>query len=193
MPTEIKKRNAGLVLGFVPLIVYGVLAAIPGIGIVTALAAAAVASVVFGYRDLRSRMLLSWANLLLFGFLLLVIGGLGIGWIVPFNSVVVYGSLAAVSFGSIVTGRPFTLQYAKQAIDRSFWESPVFIRANVVITGAWTAVFLAGFVLNVLALTGPLPGFFIAQLLSYGFIAAGILFTLWYPRYLRANQGMGRH
>lgn len=188
MPAEIKKGNAGLVLGFVPLIVYGVLAGIPGTGIVIALAAATVASVIFGYRDLRNRMLLSWANLLLFGCLLLAIGLFGMNWIIPFNSVLVYGALAAVSFGSILAGRPFTLQYARQVVDRPLWENPFFIRANIVITGAWTAVFFAGFVFNVLALAGPWPGFFVAQLLSYGFLAAGIVFTIWYPRHLRAKQ-----
>ena len=111
-------KSAGVVIGFVPLIVYGVLAGYPATGPVFALAVATVASVVLGYADLRNGMILSWANLGLFSGLLFGTGVLGMTWIIPYDSVLIYASLAAVTFGSMAVRKPFTLQYARGMVDR---------------------------------------------------------------------------
>jgi sterol desaturase/sphingolipid hydroxylase (fatty acid hydroxylase superfamily) len=44
---------------------------------------------------------------------------------------------------SIVIGRPFTIQYAKESVAPELWSSPAFIRKNYVISTAWAAAFLA--------------------------------------------------
>ncbi|TCR60638.1 hypothetical protein [Bosea sp. BK604] len=44
---------------------------------------------------------------------------------------------------SIAIGRPFTIQYAKESVAPAFWDSPEFIRKNVVISAAWACAFLA--------------------------------------------------
>lgn len=185
-------KSAGVVIGFVPLIVYGVLAGYPPTGPVPALAAATVASVVFGYADLRKRMILSWANLVLFAFLLLVTGLPGMSWIIPYNGVLIYASLAAVTFGSIVLGTPFTLQYARQMVDRELWENPLFIRVNVLMTGVWGGVFLVNFLLDAIALRESGGAAQEISILTYGVLGAGIVFTLWYPRHIQKKAAAGR-
>lgn len=42
---------------------------------------------------------------------------------------------------SIVIGRPFTLQYAREEVDASKWDHPLFKRANYVISTAWVVAF----------------------------------------------------
>src|SRR4051812_45362618 len=43
-----------------------------------------------------------------------------------------------VTLGSILIGKPFTLQYAREAVDAETLKVPGFIKANYIITGAWT-------------------------------------------------------
>lgn len=44
---------------------------------------------------------------------------------------------------SILIGRPFTLQYAKEKVPPTLWSSPEFLRKNYLISGVWAAAFLA--------------------------------------------------
>ena len=128
-------RNAGLFLGFVPLIIYGVLAGSSVFSVTMALAAATVATIVIGWTDLRKGMILIWANLVLFGCALIAIGIFGIVGVIPYMGVLIYAALAAVTIGSILVGMPFTLQYAREMVDKKLWENPFFIRVNILITG----------------------------------------------------------
>src|SRR5258708_39998591 len=49
-----------------------------------------------------------------------------------------------VSLVSILIRRPFTLQYALQAVDAETKKVPGFLRANYGITSAWTGLMLVG-------------------------------------------------
>ncbi|WP_327132710.1 hypothetical protein OG311_18580 [Streptomyces sp. NBC_01343] len=50
-------------------------------------------------------------------------------------------TLAVIAGVSLLVGRPFTLGIAKRTTPREVWGLRPFIRANAVITGAWTAAF----------------------------------------------------
>lgn len=50
-------------------------------------------------------------------------------------------TLAVMAFGSIAVRRPFTLSFARAQVPEEFWNSPRFIRVNMVLTGAWAASF----------------------------------------------------
>jgi hypothetical protein len=178
-------KNAGIVLGFLPLIIYGVLAGSGGL--ILALAAATTASIIFCYNDLRNRMILSWTNLVLFGFLLLATLA-GLTWISQLSGILIYASLAAVTFGSILTKSPFTIQYARRMVDPAMWENPYFIRVNVLMTGVWGAIFFVNLILSGIALTAQGLLSLAAQLLIYGALGAGIAFTLLYPRHIRKKK-----
>jgi hypothetical protein len=66
------------------------------------------------------------------------------------------GALGLIAGVSLAVRRPFTLGIAKQGIPREHWNSPLFIRTNVIITAVWTASFLMGCViLAVLAHSSP--------------------------------------
>lgn len=54
------------------------------------------------------------------------------------------GALALISVISIAVRKPFTLGIAKQDTPREYWDNPIFLRVNYVITGVWTASFVAG-------------------------------------------------
>ena len=93
--------------------------------------------------------------------------------------VLIYASLATVTFGSIFACIPFTLQYAREMGD------PVFIQVNNRMTGVWGGIFVINLVLDYLTLVTPERFGRIAPPLTYVVIGAGIIFTLLYPGYVR--------
>lgn len=188
MHTRVLHRNIGIITGFAPLVVYGVLAGASVPSVVVALAAAMIATVLACWSDLRKRMILAWTSLLLFAGLFAAVAVLGMTAVIPWMGVLIYATLAAVTFGSIACGTPFTLQYAREMVDAVIHEKPGFIRANVVMTGMWGAVFAADFFLLCLARVMPAPAGQAAALLTYALLAAGIAVTLWYPEHLMGKN-----
>ena len=178
-------EKAGILIGFIPLIVYGILAGRSAESVVFALGAATAATIVAGFNDLRRGMVLTWANLALFCSAFIAIGVLNETLLIPFMSVIIYGALAGVAFGSLLVQVPFTLQYARGMVDRSLWENPYFLRVNVLMTGVWGGVFCVNLLLSILALLSPKGVGMLASPLSYLVLIAGILFTLWYPGHVR--------
>jgi hypothetical protein len=188
MRISVLYQKAGILIGFVPLIVYGVLAGSTESSVVVALAAAAIVTVLAGLPDLRKGMILVWTTLLFFAGAFIAVAILQMNGIIPWMGVLIYTTLAAVTFGSLLLGTPFTLQYAREMVDRSVWEKPGFIRVNRLMTGAWGGVFVINLALSMVALAGPDLIGRIVPLLTYIVLAAGIGFTIWYPRHIQKNN-----
>lgn len=95
--------------------------------------------------------------------------------------------IALVALGSVVVRRPFTLQYARESTDRQFWDSPLFLHVNYVLTWVWIAAFF------ITAATGwygdgPLhepDNIWTNWIVSIAVLIFAIRFTEWYP--LRAK------
>ena len=181
-------KNTGILIGFVPLVVFGILAGNSVSGMILASGAALIATVIVSYSDLRKGMILSWTNLVLFGGLLLMIGPWGLTGLIPWTGVIIYAVLAGVTFGSILAGIPFTLQYAREMVAPALWENPAFLRVNLLMTGTWGTLFVINLGLSYLVLAGPVIPGRIAMILTYAVLVSGILFTLWYPRYIQKKH-----
>jgi hypothetical protein len=181
-------KNAGILLGFLPLIVYGVLAGSSASGVVFALGAALAVTVVTGFSDLRKGRILTWATLILFGTLLIAVGALGLTGILPFMGMLIYAALAAVTFGSILAKTPFTLQYAREMVNENLWENPAFIWVNVLMTGVWEGIFVINLALSYLTFAYPYSAGWITSPLTYLVLIAGIIFTIWYPGYIQKKN-----
>lgn len=95
----------------------------------------------------------------------------------------------AISLGSMLVRRPFTLQYALEAVPAETAAMPGFLHANYVITGAWTAATLLMAAANVVLLY--VPGLPLWSRLAVAFAArnSAIYFTKWYPEYRQIKYG----
>ena len=93
----------------------------------------------------------------------------------------------AISLMSLLIRRPFTLQYAREAVDAETAQLPGFLKANYVITWAWTACFVLMVLANVLLIY--LPGLPLWAGIAIAFAArnTAVYFTKWYPGYHRAK------
>jgi hypothetical protein len=93
----------------------------------------------------------------------------------------------AISLASLAIRQPFTLQYAREAVDAETAGLPGFLTANYVITWAWSFAFLLMVIANVLMIY--VPGLPLWSGIAIAFAArnTAVYFTKWYPQYRRAK------
>ena len=179
-----RMRIPGLLAGFIPLIIYGILAGQSVISVEVALVIALIAEIIFAYHDLVNRYILAWATLFIFGFSLIAIGVLNVAGLIPCMGIFIYLTLASVSVVSIISGMPFTMQYARRMVDKALWEHPLFKKVNVFMSAVWSLIFLINFAISGAALI--LPEYaMVFQVFTWIFLITGIVFTVMYPGYVR--------
>jgi hypothetical protein len=91
----------------------------------------------------------------------------------------------AVSLASLALRRPFTLQYAREVVDADTAKLLGFLRANYVITSAWTAAFLLMLVANVLMIYVPGLPLWSGLMIAFAARNTAVYFTKWYPKHRR--------
>jgi hypothetical protein len=94
-----------------------------------------------------------------------------------------------VTLMSIAIRVPFTLQYALEVVDAETAVLPGFIRANYIITWAWTgamALMMAG---NVALIYVPGLPLWSGLLIAFAARNSAVYFTKWYPEYRKAKSG----
>jgi hypothetical protein len=94
-----------------------------------------------------------------------------------------------VTFGSILIGKPFTLQYAREAVDAETLKMPGFIKANYIITAAWTLAMLLMMAGNVALIYVPGLPLWSGLLVAFAARNSAVYFTKWYPEYRKAKYG----
>src|SRR4051812_28972338 len=108
------------------------------------------------------------------------------------NSVVglaVDAGMFTISLGSMLARRPFTLQYAIEAVPAETAAMPGFVNANYTITGAWTAAMLLMLAANVAMLYVPGLPFWSGLAIAFAARNSALYFTKWYPEYRRMKYG----
>jgi len=94
-----------------------------------------------------------------------------------------------VTLGSIVAGKPFTLQYALEVVDAQTAKLPGFIRANYIITWAWTGSMLLMMAGNAALIYVPGLPLWLGLLIAFAARNSAVYFTKWYPEYRKAKHG----
>ena len=92
-----------------------------------------------------------------------------------------------IALTSILIRRPFTLQYAREAVDADTAVLPAFIRANYIITWAWTGSMLLMMTGNVAMIYVPGLPLWSSLLIAFAARNSAVYFTKWYPEYTRAK------
>ena len=93
----------------------------------------------------------------------------------------------AISLTSLAIRQPFTLQYAREVVDAETIALPGFLKANYVITWAWTLAFVLMVTANVLLIY--IPGLPLWSGIAIAFAArnSALYFTKWYPEHQRTK------
>lgn len=96
-----------------------------------------------------------------------------------------------VTLMSIAIRVPFTLQYALEVVDAETAALPGFIRANYIITWAWTGAMLLMMAANVALIYLPGLPLWSGLLVAFAARNSAVYFTKWYPQYRKTKYGAG--
>jgi len=127
---------------FLPWILYSILYSNNPTQFKIAIGAAIGSSLLLDWKDLRAGFILTWCTLLYFAGLLIFVTLYHSVWLEKnmwlFSNLI----LATIAFLSILIKKPFTIQYAKQAVAEAYWNNPLFIEINNILTLIWGLIFL---------------------------------------------------
>ena len=91
-------------------------------------------------------------------------------------------ALALIILLTIVIGRPFTEEYAREDVPREQWDSPVFKSITRTIAWAWFAALAVGAVSSLVPTDHDTTAEAITQwAVPIGAVVAAIKFTAWWP------------
>lgn len=117
-----------------------------------------------------------------------------ISWLGLWAGEITNAALALFVIATIAARRPFTLRYAKELAPQEYWDSPLFIRINYVISAVWALAFTfsaaAGFVGD--AILHQSDNFWTGWVLQLAAIFFAISFTEFYPDYAGAKDAATR-
>ncbi|MDI9883626.1 hypothetical protein QMZ92_04220 [Streptomyces sp. HNM0645] len=115
-------------------------------------------------------------------------------WLETYSGELSNFALVAIAFGSIVVREPFTVQYARERVDRSLWTTRGFMHTNYVITAVWGLAFLVAAVAGLigdLVLRQP-DNIWTNWVVQIGAIIVALRFTEWYPPVVRERIHGGK-
>jgi hypothetical protein len=95
----------------------------------------------------------------------------------------------AISLISMAIRQPFTRQYALEVVDAETAKLPGFMKANYIITAAWSAAFLLMMIANLLMIYMPGLPLWSGLVIAFAARNSATYFTKWYPQYRRAKFG----
>jgi hypothetical protein len=182
-----------LLLGFVPWLLFLFLAGHSLASLERAIVLGLVASLTFGFGELRRGYLLQWGTLLFFSASALVINVLSITWIATQMDLLANTALACVMWLTIGVGKPFALQYARRDLPPERWHEPNVVRGCRLITLVWASLMTIAAAISVARRTVfvHLPDwvYFDASLVI---ITTGVVFTVLYKRHKRLRHAAAR-
>jgi hypothetical protein len=180
----------GILLAFAPFIVFAIVDRLGGSTM--GLIAGAVVSAILLLRDFltpgRSPKILEIGTLVLFcGLTAYALFG-SPTWSVIAVRLYVDSGLLIIVLTSMVIGRPFTMQYAREQVAREYWGTPEFIQTNYVIAAvcalAFAVMVIAEFALLRLPNFPRRAGIIMIILALVG----AVKFTGWYPDRRKAKE-----
>lgn len=145
-----------------------------------------------GHRRGDSLHSLTVFGVVFFGVLLVVRVLVGTGvetWLSTWTGEMSNIALTVFAVATLLIRKPFTLSYARDMTPEEFWDTPVFLRINYVISAVWAAAFafcaVAGFI-GIMFLHDS-DNFWTAWILQLGAAFFAVAFTDVYPDYVGAK------
>ena len=174
-----------ILLGFLPWILFGIMAGPSLTSLEVALAVALAATLALGVKQLRQGYFLTWGSLLFFLVSFILVAFLKNLWVAEHMDLLARGSLAVIAWGSIIAGRPFTLQYARESVPEAYWQTPEFIYTGYFISIVWGVIFLIALGASLFRPYLDQMASWLYPLLATGSMFLGIIFTQWYVHRVR--------
>lgn len=173
-----------LVVSFAPWIAFLIIARGSLVRVEIALVVALVLAIAMSVARLH-RGIIMWVGLAFFTGATIAVLVFHNLWTLKYLGVLASAALALGSWSTLLIGRPFTLEYARQQTDPSQWNNPVFISVNVRLTAVWAAVFTFNALIAWILMERVLLPQWVCHALTYAALVGAAAFTSWYPSHLR--------
>ena len=162
----------------------------PVAGLIGAFAASLLLCLHMRWRG-KSVKTLEIGSLILFGLLTAYTLLAAPRWTVATVRLAVDGGLLAIVLVSLVIGRPFTLQYARERVPQQFWATPLFMTTNRAITAVWAVAFAVLVAADAAAEYVPALPLWVDVAVSIAAFVGAVWFTRWYPAVVRRSVPSG--
>ena len=183
------KEILTFLLGFAPWLLFLFLSGDTLTSLERAIIISLVASVIFGYRDLRNGFILSWGSLLFFASCVVTVNLLKMVFVAKNMGIIANGFLAAIIWLTILVGKPFTLQYARAELPKEQWNDPHLVKSCRFIAIVWGLLLtLSTSVSFFRALNPGLYPAWVYAGISIGTIIGGTIFTQVYKQRRRSQD-----
>ncbi|NQU95065.1 MAG: hypothetical protein HQ549_02365 [Candidatus Omnitrophica bacterium] len=147
------------------------------------------ASLIFGFRELRKGFILQWGTLLFFAGCAITLNLMNVIFVAKNMGIISNGFLASLIWVTILIGKPFTLQYARADLPKERWDDPKVMRSCRFIAIIWALLLTFSTSISYFkALNPTLYPDWIYFDISIGIILGGIIFTSLYKKYKRSQR-----
>src|SRR5258708_37420588 len=108
-----------------------------------------------------------------------------------YSAVVIWSCFALTAWISVLVGHPFTTAYARESAPREFWEHPVFIRLNLLMTLVWCGLMTVniGFAVIGVIVGGNLAKPLLSFAAPMALLISGFAFNKRFPAHYLARSG----
>ena len=182
------------IAGFLPWIVFWVIAGSPSTWEFGAIAALLVAVILrLPTIERGSVKMLDVATIAFFAVMAIVgviVSPHDRDWLDRWSNVLSSGALGVLVLASLAF-MPFTEQYARESAPPEVWHTPLFRRTNQVLTLVWGGVFVATAILGVISRENPSTRDWTSWVIPVVLIVAAVKFTRAYPEQVRARARAG--
>jgi hypothetical protein len=135
--------------------------------------------------------LIDWTTLAIFVIGAILMVGMRSTIFPVYSAVFIWSCFALTAWSSVLAGRPFTTAYARENAPREFWEHPVFIRLNLLMTLVWCALMTVniGFAVIGVIVGGNLAKPLLSFALPTVLLVLGFIFNGRFPARYLARSG----
>ena len=95
--------------------------------------------------------------------------------------------MLAIALTSLAIRFPFTLQYAREAVEPEIRELPRFIHTNYVLTWVWSGAIVLMLIADIVAVYWPSIPLWTCAAIVFAARNSASFFTQWYPKKVMAN------
>jgi carotenoid cleavage dioxygenase len=176
-------------LGFMPWLLFLFLSGHTLASLKIAILVSFVASLTFGFDELRRGYILQWGTLLFFAACAVLLNVFEVLWVATNMAWLANGVLACIMWLTIASGRPFALQYARRDLPKERWNDPGLIAGCRLITLVWACLISFSTLVSLLRqITRPdLPEWLFFST-SLAVIVTGLTFTTLFKRQKRLQR-----
>ncbi len=182
------KEMINFLLGFMPWLLFLFFSGHSFVSLERSIVIGLLASLIFGFKELRKGYLLQWGSLIFFIVCAITVDGMKSLGVAKNMGIISNGFLSFVIWVTILMGKPFTLQYARAELPKERWNEPALIRSCRFLAIIWAILltFLAAVAYFKNLKPGLYPDWVYFDITIAG-IFGGIVFTTLYKKYKRSQ------